>query len=163
VGEVVQETISSAGFKPIENLTGHEVKQYNLHAGLSIPNIKVPYNWKIEEGMVLALEPFATDGYGRVVESKKPEIYSLVGRKPTRSKEARVIMDEVEERKSLPFAERWFSGKINPLKISLAFSELTSKKILRAYPPLHEVKKGVVSQFEHTVIVTGEGCEVITR
>jgi len=162
IGEIVQDTIQSAGFKPIENLTGHEVKQYDLHAGLSIPNIKVPYDWRIEEGMVLAIEPFATDGYGRVVESKKPEIYSMIDRKPTRMREARIIMKEMEDRESLPFAERWLSKKVSPLKIPLAVNELLSKNIITGYPPLHEMKKGIVSQFEHTVIVLEDGCEVTT-
>jgi len=162
LGEAVQKTLMAARFKPIENLTGHEVKQYDLHAGLSIPNIKVPYDWPLKEGMVLAIEPFATDGSGRVVESKKPEIFSLINSKPTRMREARIILDEVEARQSLPFAQRWLAKKIAPLKIGLAFSELTSRGILRSYPPLHEVARGVVSQFEHTVIVTGDGCEVTT-
>jgi methionyl aminopeptidase len=163
LGAVVQETLTASGFKPIENLTGHEVKQYDLHAGLSIPNIKVPYDWEVKDDMVLAIEPFATDGGGRVVESKKPEIYSLINPKPTRMREARLILDEIEERKSLPFAQRWFAKKIPPLKIGLAFSELTSKGILKSYPPLHEVERGVVSQFEHTVVVTKDGCEVTTE
>lgn len=163
IGETVQSILHDAGFKPIENLTGHEVKQYDLHAGLSVPNIKVPYDWVIEEDMVLALEPFATDGYGRVVESKKAEIYSLINPKPIRLREARIIIKEVAERQSLPFAERWLAGKISPLKIGLAFKELVSADILRSYPPLHEMKNGVVSQFEHTVIVTSDGCEVTTR
>ncbi|MFH1789166.1 MAG: type II methionyl aminopeptidase [Candidatus Altiarchaeota archaeon] len=163
IGETVQNILQEAGFKPIENLTGHEVQQYDLHAGLSVPNIKVPYDWIIEEDMVLALEPFATDGYGRVVESRKPEIYSVVNPKPIRLREARVILKEVEDREGLPFAERWLAGKIGPLKIGLAFKELVSKDILKPYPPLHEVKNGRVSQFEHTIIVTSDGCEVTTR
>jgi len=162
-GAIVQRTITDAGYKPIENLTGHEVKQFDLHAGLSIPNIKVPYDWKIEEGMVLALEPFATDGYGRVIESKNAEIFSLLDSKPTRLREARILLKEIEPRKELPFAERWFARKINPLRLSLALRNLVSDEILKAYPILHEKEKGVVSQFEHTVIVTGDGCEVTTK
>jgi methionine aminopeptidase len=38
IGEIVQSTITSAGYKPIENLTGHEVKQYDLPAGLWSPS-----------------------------------------------------------------------------------------------------------------------------
>lgn len=163
VGALVQDIIVGAGFKPIENLTGHEVKEYDLHAGLSVPNIPVPYDWEIQEGMVLALEPFATNGYGRVVESKKPEIYSVLNPKPLRLREARLILKEVEERQGLPFAERWFAGKMSLMKARLAFNEMLKRDIVRAYPPLHEMKKGVVSQFEHTVIVTSDGCEVTTK
>ncbi|OYT40929.1 MAG: type II methionyl aminopeptidase [Candidatus Altiarchaeales archaeon ex4484_43] len=163
IGKTVQKTLKDAGFKPIENLTGHEVKQYDLHAGLSIPNIEVPYKWKIKEGMVLAIEPFATDGYGRVIESKRAEIFSLQRIKPTRMREARMLLSEIERRKKLPFAERWFCKKINPIKLSLILRDLVSNEILNAHPVLHEKGKGMVSQFEHTMIVTEDGCEVITR
>lgn len=162
IGEVVQKIITEAGFKPIENLTGHEVKQYDLHAGLSVPNIKVPYDWKIEEGMVLALEPFATNGYGRVIESKQAEIFSLIEKKPTRLRESRLIIRELEKRKKLPFAERWFARRMNPMKLALSLTDLLSKEIIKAYPILHEKEDGIVSQFEHTVIVTEDGCEVTT-
>lgn len=163
IGKTVQGILRDAGFKPIENLTGHQLQRYDLHAGISIPNIEVPYDWKIKEGMVLAIEPFATNGYGRVIESKHAEIFSLLESKPTRQREARLLINEVEKRKKLPFAERWFAKKINPMKLSLILRDLVSSKILKAYPILHEKGRGIVSQFEHTVIVTGDGCEITTR
>jgi methionyl aminopeptidase len=163
IGKTVQDTIKAAGFKPIENLTGHQMEQYTLHAGLAIPNIEVPYSRRIEEGMVFAVEPFATNGYGRVVESRNSEIFSLLEPKPTRNRDARDIISKVEDRESLPFAERWVAKKIPPLRMSLAMRELVSNGSLRAYPTLHEKEKGVVSQFEHTVIITKDGCEVTTK
>ncbi|MFH1721618.1 MAG: type II methionyl aminopeptidase [Candidatus Altiarchaeota archaeon] len=163
LGEIVQSILKEEGFKPIENLTGHEVKEYDLHAGLSIPNIKVPYDWTIDEGMVLAIEPFATDGVGRVIESQKAEIYSLLERKPTRIREGRLLLKEIDSRQELPFAARWYAKKINPLRLNLALGELVKQKILRSYPILHEKEGGKVSQFEHTVIVTEDGCEVTTE
>ena len=163
LGKAVYETITAAGYKPIENLAGHEMKQYELHAGLSIPNISVPYKLKLEEGMVLAIEPFATDGAGRVIESKQAEIFSLMIPRPTRNRDARTVVEEVTERKGLPFAERWMTKKIPPLRLDLAMRDLLSNGTLRAYPTLHEKEKGVVSQFEHTVIVTADGCEVTTK
>lgn len=163
MGKVIQEVIESAGFRPIENLTGHEIKPYNLHAGLTVPNIEVPYNWEIKEGMVIAIEPFATNGYGRVVESRQSEIFSLLAKKPTRMKEGRVILSTVEkERRELPFASRWFITIAPPAKLNLVLNRLVSEKALKAYPVLHEKERGVVSQFEHTVIVTSHGCEVTT-
>ncbi|MFH1125763.1 MAG: type II methionyl aminopeptidase [Candidatus Altiarchaeota archaeon] len=163
LGSAVYGLVSKAGFKPIENLTGHEVKQYDLHAGISIPNIPVPYDWKLEEGMVLAVEPFVTNGYGRVVESKHASIYSLLEKKPTRMPEARELLKEVESREKLPFAERWYARKISPLKLPIAIQELLARGAIKAYPTLHEKEKGVVSQFEHTMIVTKDGCEVTTK
>jgi len=163
IGKAVHETLTSAGFKPIENLTGHEVKQYDLHAGLSIPNIPVPHKLRIEEGMALAIEPFATDGYGRVIETKHAEIFTLLEPKPTRNRDARAIIEEVAERQGLPFAERWLAKKIPPLRLDLAMRDLLGNGTLKAYATLHEKEKGIVSQFEHTVIVTTDGCEVTTK
>lgn len=163
IGRTVHDVIVAAGYKPIENLTGHQVEQYNLHAGMCVPNIEVPYDKRIEEGMVFAVEPFATDGFGRVVESRSAGIFSLLEVRPTRNRDARTIVDEVLGRRSLPFAERWLAEKISPLKLSLALRELVSNGSLRAYPTLHEKERGVVSQFEHTVVITGGGCEVTTK
>ena len=39
IGKTIQETIESYGFSPIVNLSGHEMKQHDLHAGVTIPNI----------------------------------------------------------------------------------------------------------------------------
>jgi methionyl aminopeptidase len=163
IGETVQEIIRGAGYRPIENLTGHELKQHDLHAGLSVPNIKVPYDWEIKEGMALAIEPFATDGAGHVIESKKAEIFSVVSERPTRLREARLLLDAVAEREGLPFAARWYGKTVPPMKLTLVLNQLVQSGILKAYPPLHDRTGGIVSQFEHTVIVTEDGCEVTTR
>lgn len=163
IGKKVQELITKEGFKPIENLTGHEVKQYDLHAGISIPNISVSYEKKIEEGMILALEPFVTNGYGRVIESKQVEIFSFIEEKPTRMRESRFLLEKIKERKKLPFAERWFAKEISPMKLDLVLRDMVTRKILKQHPVLHEKEKGIVSQFEDTVIVTKDGCEVITQ
>lgn len=163
IGAAVKKTLNDVGFRPIENLTGHEMKQYDLHAGISIPNIRPTFDRRLQEDMVLAIEPFATDGLGRVIESKHAEIFSLREIKPTRLQEARILLAEIADRGKLPFAERWYAKKINPLRLNLALGSLVSAGILNAHPTLHEKNKGVVSQFEHTVIVTSEGCEVTTR
>ncbi len=162
IGALVQGVIEVAGYKPIENLTGHEMKQYDLHAGLSVPSIRVPYKWEIREGMVLAVEPFATDGQGRVVESKRVDIFSLKKRKPTRLRKARVLLDEIEERRTLPFAQRWFARSYGPMQLDLMLRNMVAQGILRDHPVLHEKSGGIVSQFEHTLIVTADGCEVTT-
>ncbi len=52
------------------NLNGHEMKQYNLHAGLSIPNYDDGTTTKVREGMIIAVEPFATNGAGQVDNAK---------------------------------------------------------------------------------------------
>ncbi|MEM4416655.1 MAG: type II methionyl aminopeptidase, partial [Nitrososphaerota archaeon] len=62
IGSVIHSVVSRFGFKPIRNLTGHEIKRYNLHAGVSIPNIPTADNTKLSSGHVYAIEPFVTIG-----------------------------------------------------------------------------------------------------
>ncbi len=162
IGEAVESAIRARGFKPIENLTGHELKQYELHAGMAIPNVRVPFDKELEEGQVFAIEPFATDGSGRVVEGNRTEIYSFIQMKPIRLSEGKKVLKLAEGRRGLPFPKRWFS-QLNRFKLKMALRELTKRDALHGYPVLHEAEGGLVSQAEHTVIVESGGCEVTTR
>ena len=40
LGGVIEKTISRQGYKPIQNLSGHSLEQFTIHAGKSIPNCK---------------------------------------------------------------------------------------------------------------------------
>jgi methionyl aminopeptidase len=163
IGENIEKTIKSYGLRPIENLTGHQLGQYQLHGGIAIPNIKVPFDKRLEEGQVFAIEPFATNGRGRVIESNKVEIYSFIQPRPTRLMEGKKLLQEVEKRQGLPFPERWFAKGMNPFKLRMALKELTQRDALHSYPILREAEGGLISQAEHTVIVEKDGCEVTTR
>ncbi len=162
IGDAVEKAIKARGFRPIENLTGHQLDEYNLHGGMPIPSIKVPFDKPLEEGQVFAIEPFATNGRGRVIEGNRTEIYSYLRSVPTRLPEGKKIMQFAEERHGMPFPERWFSD-MNPLKVKMALRELTQRGALHGYPVLHEVERGLVSQAEHTVIVEKGGCVVTTK
>ncbi|MGF3554498.1 MAG: type II methionyl aminopeptidase, partial [Thermoplasmatota archaeon] len=78
-----------------------------------------------------------------------------------RDKEAKLIFEKIKnEFKTLPFAQRWFKRQFTYSEISLR--KLSFVGLLKHYPQLIDAKKGIVTQKEHTVIVTEEGCEVIT-
>jgi methionyl aminopeptidase len=162
IGAAVEKEITSRGFKPIENLTGHQLEQMDLHAGIAIPNIKVPYDKTLEEGMAFAIEPFATNGRGRVIEGNITEIYSFLRMVPSRLMEGKKVMQLAEERQGLPFPERWFAD-MNQFKLKMALRDLTKRDALHGYAVLHEAEGGLVSQAEHTLIVTEDGCEVTTK
>src|SRR6185436_12222243 len=40
IAKTIENTIINNGLKPIQNLSGHSLDQYIVHAGKSIPNIK---------------------------------------------------------------------------------------------------------------------------
>ena len=151
LGHIIEDTITSRGFQPIRNLSGHMLNRYILHAGISIPNFDDRKKIMLEEGMVFAIEPFATDGKGSIRESRAPLIFRYLGGS-ARLNSARKILDLGKNKfHSLPFAKRWID--MNPLMLNNSLSLLYTSGNIEQYPPLVEVSDGFVAQQEHTVIV----------
>ena len=163
IGAVIEKTITEHGYKPIQNLSGHGLDHYEVHCPPSIPNIDDGNKYKLKEGQIIAIEPFATTGTGRVREGTRTEIFSYAKPVLTRNMEARKISAEVEkDYLTLPFAERWLSEKHNPLKLRLALKELVNRGGLIAYPVLKDSDSSLVSQAEVTLIVEKDSCKVIS-
>jgi len=159
IGEVIERTIRAHGYKPIVNLSGHGLARYNSHAPPTIPNVRYEHGVLLRENDVVAIEPFATGGVGKVVESGTVEIYGLIKAKPVRVPEAKKLLEEIKTYQGLPFARRWLPRE----RLDLALRSLKNAGALREYPVLREEDKGLISQAEHTVIVTKDGCEVTTK
>ncbi|HUC38589.1 MAG TPA: type II methionyl aminopeptidase [Candidatus Acidoferrum sp.] len=165
IGAEIEKAITAKGFEPIRNLGGHSVKVHDLHSDIFIPNYDNEDDTKLEEGMVVAIEPFATNGEGMVTESDTCEIYGFNAEMGVRLKEARQIMEEIKKNYSHePFAVRWFSN-IVPSSFGLyaGIAELSRNEALVRYPTLVEVGKGMVSQAELEVLVEKEGCKILTK
>ena len=160
IGAAVEEAITNLGFNPIRNLMGHGLAQYVAHAEPSVPNVKnFGAGAELRAGDTIAIEPFATTGEGYVDNGRIKEIYSQVKLKPTRIPFVRKVLNQIDEYRGLPFAKRWLESD----KLDLALIQLERDGILTSYPVLIEVSGGLVSQAEHTLIVTEDGCEVTTR
>jgi methionyl aminopeptidase len=159
LGKAVQQEIESRGYRPIANLTGHGLDHYVLHRSPTIPNIAIGGGVVLQEGMVFAIEPFATTGSGHVSEKTRMEIYSQLAPKPVRIPAARTILEKIRDRHGLPFSRRWLGER----KLDLALPALVRSQHLHVYPVLADMPGSLVSQHEHTVIVTGDGCIVTTR
>lgn len=159
LGAAIQGEIEGRGYLPIANLTGHGLDRYDLHSIPTIPNISMKGGVTIEEGMVFAIEPFATTGSGRVGESPRCEIYKQIAIKPVRLPAAKKVLESIRSRNGLPFSRRWVAGG----KVDIALANLKRAQILHAFPVLHDIPGSLVSQAEHTVIVTEDGCIVTTR
>jgi len=159
VGAAIEETIEGYGYTPVLNLSGHGVERYDAHTDPSIPNRAVERGARLEAGDVVAVEPFATTGRGKVGEGSRTEIYSLERERSVRDRTARQVMERVtEEYRTLPFATRWFDGS----RAEMAVRRLEQQGVLHGYPVLKETTGGLVSQAEHTLVVTEDGCEVTT-
>lgn len=158
IGGVIEDAITSSGYKPVINLTGHGLAQYVQHAPPTIPNKRMPHGVILQEGDIVAIEPFATDGAGKIYDAGSAEIYHIVANKPVRLPSARALLAKIEPYKTLPFAKRWLGDHVD-----FAMLALVKANIIQPYPILKEVGGGLISQAEHTIMVTADGCEVITR
>jgi methionyl aminopeptidase len=166
IGKKIETTIDSNGYKPIDNLTGHSLERYKLHSGVSVPNVSTAFSRaKPREGNVFAIEPFATNGAGHVVSGKGSNIYicnSSVRSRIVRDTRSKILFQRLRnEYKTLPFAQRWTEKLIPNSQIFLR--RLAHLGLIKEYPQLIEANAGIITQKEHTVIVTDQGCEVTTE
>ena len=165
LGGIIEGTIKSRGFKPVSNLTGHQLGRYLVHAGTSIPNVSHVSFSKIKLGGVYALEPFATlpNAIGRVENGDEVTIFRLLRHKKLESPYAKQLLKYIEENfRTLPFAERWLQDVVPQEHHREAFQELLSSKALMGYPIFIEVSRKPVAQAEHTVLIVEDGCLVLT-
>jgi methionyl aminopeptidase len=167
VGRTIEETIVSHGHKSIDNLTGHSLSRYNLHSGLSVPNVSEKLNrGKLKSEDVLAVEPFATNGAGHVISGENSNIYRYIGSvnsRLIRDPKTRLLAMKINKNfNTLPFAERWCKDILPNTDVSISLRKLLLTGCIKQYPQLIDADKGVVTQAEHTVIIHEDGCEVTT-
>lgn len=161
IGRMIQEEIESFGFKPIRNLGGHGLEQYTQHSGERIPNVETSSTMQLEPGNAYAIEPFATDGDGKVHDGAPGNIYKYEGGN-TRDRTARKVLGKVKEQyKTLPFTSRWFD--VSPARLKLAFRNLVNSGVFHEYDVLRERDGALVSQKEHTIVVLEDEVLVTTR
>jgi len=153
IGTTIQEAIVSKGFNPVRNLSGHGLAQYTVHDKPSIPNIPVDDDTVLEEGMSVAIEPFATTGAGVVGESGNASIFSIVQLKPVRNNFTREVIKLTQQFHGMPFSQRQLVLQSSAGKVAFGLRELKQLECLHEHPPLKEKTGGLVSQAEHSIIV----------
>ncbi len=162
ISTVIDNTISSSGFSPIVNLGGHGIGRYSLHEGEFISNSKSYSGSFLRKEGVVAVEPFATNGGGYVIDSSEVQIYSLVSNKSVRSALGREISKYVlEEYHELPFAKRWIISKFGKLA-EIEIRNLVAIGALHEFNVLKEKDNGLVSQFEHSFLFEDGNVTVTT-
>lgn len=153
IGKEIHDTITSFGFSPVRNLSGHGLGKFDIHTYPTIPNFDTGDETELEEGMAIAIEPFATKGEGIIYESGNPNVFQLIAKKPVRNPFTRNALKEIEKLSGLPFAKHWLQAKIGKAQAAFALREMEQIEIVKGYPPLVDRGHGLVSQAEHTVIV----------
>ena len=164
-GSAVQKSIKMRGFKPISNLTGHQISRYSLHAGKALPNVFHLSTSRVKVGEIYAVEPFVTmpNAAGKVRSAKEAYIFRFIKHKSLKVEHAKRLLNYIEKNfRTLPFSERWLQGCVPASHYSTAFSELLSSKSLMAYPVFIEASGKPVGQAEHTVVIAKDGCHVLT-
>jgi len=164
VGRAIHEAISSYGFSPIRNLSGHGLGKFEIHGQPTVPNFDDGDRNVLSENEIIAIEPFATTGKGLIYESSAPAgVFMQASDGNARDPATRKVLEKIRSYEKLPFAKRWLLKDFPAIKVSLALKALEQQGIVHAFSPLVEEAKGMVSQAEKSVLVTKDGCEILTK
>src|SRR5436189_253935 len=116
---------------------------------------------RLAVGAVLAIEPFATDGLGFVVEQGRPEVFRLPPGQEAGDTDPELLA-AIAAKRGLPFSRRDLRAFARP-RVEAALAALVARGWLAAYAPLVEASGRQVAQAEHTLYVGPDGVEVLTR
>jgi methionyl aminopeptidase len=136
---------------------------------MTVPNTKDKMLGVVRKDDVLAIEPFATDGKGKVVETDNGSVYTFIDKKVYHDYNATLLQHTIltkNDWRFLPFCQRMCMkerGTLKPHEVNAGLRQLVRGGSIYPFKVLKEVSGGTVVQSEHTVLVTKEGCEVLTE
>lgn len=162
VSTAIHRVLSARGVRPVRDLCGHGVGRWAVHGPPPVPNEAGQGGGVLEPGMVVAIEPFATTGLGRVRAEGRAEVFRL---DPALDGEGSgspaAVHRAIRAFRGLPFARRQLAA-FPPEEVEAALDALTRERRLVGYPPLVEASGCPVAQAEHTVYVGHHGVERLT-
>lgn len=174
IGEAIQEVMESHEVtignktypvKSVQNLCGHSIGPYTIHAGKSVPIVKGGAATKMEEGELFAIETFGSTGRGSIFNAPDCSHYMInqeCGDVPIRNPKAKALLAEIKNKfHTLAFCRRWLEPTwpkhFAPLK------QLVDSGVVTAYPPLNDISGCYVAQYEHTIFLHPTRKEVLSR
>lgn len=164
VSAAIERAIESAGFTPLENLCGHGVGHYIVHAPPAITNTVRAAEGRLPQRGVIAIEPFATDAHGKTGPRGEAEVFRLL---PGAKEELQRLGVGAEFAQSLlswrglPIARRYFREFGNETVLE-TFRKLERANVLHSYPPLVALSGRPVAQAEHSLYLGPEGVIQLT-
>ena len=160
----IEATLRRHGLRPMQNLCGHGVDRWTVHCPPAIPNTADASSVRLGVDAVVAVEPFATDGVGEVVERGPAEVFRLDPRRAasTVGLGAADVVAAIRALHGLPFARRQLA-QFPRASVDGTLRALRAAGHLAVYPPLVEADDRKVAQAEHTLYVGVDGVEVLTR
>lgn len=166
IGKKIESIVKGFGYNPIKELGGHQIERWAVHGRKALPELGSQRGDEMEEGDIFAIEIFASTGEGSVHNTKYSYIYELnpySGRVPLRRKASKQILGYINKNyKTLPFAERWLAKEFR-MGVMFGLSELIQQGKLHTHYVLSEKKGSYVAQTEETVLITEDGCELLTN
>ena len=186
IGTSIQEVIEGYEIdgkrvKSTIDLCGHNIGKYQIHNGKAVPNVKIPYNMRMEVDEEYAIETFPTTGTAKVkipeqMTQTELEYYKTTNNPPdcshfmissydknkAKKKLSKGVFEEYRmiysQFNTLAFCTRWLSEL--PKELQKPSSPLIEKGYVQSYPPLYDVKGSFVAQTEKSIYIT-EGGKVI--
>ena len=159
IGRAIEMSIKRDGYKVVENLCGHQIEQWDLHAGYSIPPYDAGDETTIKPGETFAVEPFATNGRGFIDNGKPGNIVIFHRDKPVDDPKTQDFLAYIkDEFHGLPFCARScdFPNAEKYVKV------LLRKGVLSSFAQLVEAPGSIVTQHEYTFYAIGKRAEVTT-
>ena len=174
IGAAIEEVITSYSLelngktiplKPVYNLTGHQLGDYLVHCGKSIPICKNNGSRdKMLPGELFALETFATTGKGIVVDDGITSHFMVAKHthKPKNISESDLLKLLQDNFKTMAFCQR-FIERAGERHYTQALKGLCQEKIVDPYTPLSDIPGAYISQHEHTFAILEDHKEIFSR
>jgi methionyl aminopeptidase len=162
LSEAIERALRARGLQPMRNLCGHGVARWTVHCPPPIPNCVDATTGRLEPGSVVAIEPFATEGSGEVVEAGTPEVFRVPMERSDPSGLDAEVFGAIRAFNGLPFSRRQLRS-LPSERVERTLRTLWERNWMAAYPPLKEASGRMVAQAEHSLYVSEEGVEVLTR
>lgn len=175
IGEAVQEVMESYELeldgktypiKCIRNLNGHNIGDYVIHSGKTVPIVPNGDMTKMEEGETFAIETFGSTGNGYVLPQGECSHYALnegTSDVPLPSDRARSLLKAINDNfGTLPWCRRYLE-RTGQDKYLLALNQLVRAGVVQDYPPIVDKLGSYTAQYEHTILLHGHRKEIVSK
>lgn len=152
--------------KAIRNLNGHNIGDYVIHGGKTVPIVANGDTTKMEEGETFAIETFGSTGEGYVIPQGECSHYALAHEYqnvPVMGDRCQKLVKSIEDNfGTLPWCRRYLE-RAGEDKYLLALNQLVRQGVIEDYPPLVDVRGSYTAQYEHTILLHPHKKEVVSR
>ena len=152
----------------MNDLSGHMISLYEIHAGKAVPNRKIFYPIRMKEYELYAVEPFITTGLGNTI-LKEPNSHFMFSKDYSKNTQKlneseKKIFDMIYSNYyTLPFCQKWLYQLNSQNNYDIQLKNLENKKIINSYPPIYDIDDSIISQFEHTIFIKENGIINLTK